>query len=270
LLDIRVMFSRLLPFALAVTLLSSPTMAAEPLACTVVLDGRSGDVLLREGTCDQRFAPFSTFKLPLAVMGYDAGILIDDVTPRWEWHAGLTAPERDHKPVDPTIWERDSVLWYSREITRLLGAEAFERYVSGLDYGNGDGSGTPGKDNGLTHGWLGASLAISPDEQADFVRRLLHGTLPLDGDAQAWAASILPDFTAGDWAISGKTGSGWVSDADGQFYRDRPLGWFVGWAQRGDTVVVFARLRVDGQRSDTNLGPLVRESLLADLPGLLR
>ena len=166
-------------FALALCLAPSAAAAAEPVTCTVIVDGRSGDVLVRDGICDRRFAPFSTFKLPLAVIGYDAGILTDDVTPRWEWHAGLAAPERDHKPVDPTIWERDSVLWYSREITRLLGGEAFERYVAELGYGNGDVSGVAGKDNGLTHGWLGASLAISPDEQVTFVRRLLRGALPV-------------------------------------------------------------------------------------------
>jgi beta-lactamase class D len=104
---------------LLLILAGGPAMAAEPVDCTVILDARNGDVLLREGICDQRFAPFSSFKLPLAVMGFDAGILVDDVTPRWEWHPGMTAPQRDHKPVDPTIWERDSVLWYSREVARL-------------------------------------------------------------------------------------------------------------------------------------------------------
>lgn len=252
-------------FALA----GSSAMGAEPITCTVMIDARSGDVLVRNGTCDQRFAPFSSFKLPLAVMGYDAGILVDDETPRWDWHAGLTAPERDRKPVDPTIWERDSVLWYSREITRLLGSEAFGRSVAQLDYGNADVSGTRGKANGLTHAWIGASLVISPDEQVAFVRRLLLGALPVSADAQAWAASILPDFEAGGWTVSGKTGSGWVSDADGAYFRDRPLGWFVGWAQRGDAVVAFARLRVDAERSAANLGPVVREAFLAELPTLL-
>lgn len=254
---------------LTFALIGSTAMAAEPVACTVMIDARSGDVLLRDGICDQRFAPFSTFKLPLAVMGFDAGILVDGVTPRWEWHAGLTAPERDQKPVDPTIWERDSVLWYSRELTRSMGAEDFARYVGQLDYGNADVSGAPGKNNGLTHGWLGTSLAISPDEQVAFLRRLLTGTLPVSADAQARAASILPDFEAGDWRVSGKTGSGWITDANGAYFRDRPLGWFVGWAQRGDAVVAFARLRVDNQRSGVNLGPVVREAFLADLPALL-
>lgn len=258
---------RHIPLLLALT--AWPAMAAEPLTCTVIIDARSGDTLLREGVCDQRFAPFSSFKLPLAVMGYDAGILVDDEAPRWEWHAGLTAPERDRKAVDPTIWERDSVLWYSREVTKRLGTADFGRYVATLDYGNADVSGAPGKDNGLTHAWLGASLAISPDEQVAFVRRLLLGALPVSADAQAWAASILPDFEAGGWAVSGKTGSGWVSDDQGDYYRDRPLGWFVGWAQRGDAAVVFARLRIDAQRADDSLGPPVRAGFLADLPALL-
>lgn len=257
---------RCLPLLL---LVAGSATAAESLSCTVIIDARSGDVLLREGICDQRFAPFSSFKLPLAVMGYDAGVLVDEVTPRWEWHAGLTAPERDHKPVDPTIWERDSVLWYSREVTRLLGEDAFGRYVAALGYGNANVSGAPGKDNGLTNAWLGASLTISPDEQVGFMRRLLQGALPVSADAQAWAASILPDFPAGEWTVSGKTGSGWVSDTSGAFYRDQPLGWFVGWALRGEQAVVFARLRVEAERSAGNLGPMVREAFLADLPALL-
>jgi len=260
---------RRLSFALALCLTRGAAMAAEPVNCTVIVDARSGAVVLRDGVCDQRYAPASTFKLPLAVMGYDAGILVDAETPRWDWNAAMTAPERDHKPVDPTIWERDSVLWYSREITRLLGAEAFGRYVTQLDYGNEDVSGVAGKNNGLTHAWLGASLSISPDEQAEFVRRLLAGALPVSKTAQAWAASILPDFEAGGWTVSGKTGSGWVSDANGDYYRNRPLGWFVGWAERDGEVLAFARLRVDTQRADDNLGPIVRAQFLKDLPALL-
>lgn len=134
---------------------SASARGSEAVSCTVIVDARSGDVLARDGQCDQRFPPFSSFKVPLAAMGYDAGILSDAGTPRWAWHIGLTAPERDRKPVDPTIWQKDSVLWYSREITRLLGAEAFGRYVAQLNYGNADVSGVPGQDDGMTHAWLG-------------------------------------------------------------------------------------------------------------------
>lgn len=62
---------------------------------------------------------------------------------------------------------------------------------------------------------------------------------------------------------------GWVADSKGAYYLDRPIGWFVGWAQRGQEAVVFAPLRVDAQRREDYLGPVARDAFLADLPLLL-
>ncbi|RUU32779.1 class D beta-lactamase, partial [Mesorhizobium sp. M6A.T.Ca.TU.002.02.2.1] len=89
--------------------------------CTLILDAASGETLYRQGVCDQRFSPASTFKVPLSLIGYDAGILIDEHTPAWDYKPEFNAVKRDQKTVDPTIWEKDSVLWFSREITRRLG-----------------------------------------------------------------------------------------------------------------------------------------------------
>lgn len=86
----------------------------------------------------------------MALIAYDAGILSDSRAPLWNWKPGMRAPARDRKPVDPTIWQADSVLWYSREITRLLGTERFSSYVTRLGYGNMDVSGDPGAKNGLS------------------------------------------------------------------------------------------------------------------------
>ena len=52
-----------------------------PLDCTVIADAASGKILVRQGTCDQGFAPMSSFKLPLAVMGFDSGILESPTSP---------------------------------------------------------------------------------------------------------------------------------------------------------------------------------------------
>ena len=62
---------------LAAFIATGPASAADPIRCTVVLDAESGEALHRQGTCDERVYPMSTFKLPLAMMGYDAGILTD-------------------------------------------------------------------------------------------------------------------------------------------------------------------------------------------------
>lgn len=239
--------------------------------CTVILDAASGKALYREGACGERFNPFSTFKLPLALIGYDADILEDAHTPNWDYKPEFKAVKRDRKTVDPTIWERDSVLWFSREITRRLGEERFSRYVSKLQYGNMDVSGDPGKNNGLTNAWLMSSLKISPDEQAAFVRRMLARELPMSGKAYAMTAAIIPQFQTGNgWVVHGKTGTGWLPGRDGKADRNRPLGWFVGWAERDNRRITFARMQVGTGRASSPKGPELRARFLDELPALMK
>lgn len=250
----------------------APAVAQEPRSCTVILDARSGMVVHRDGICDERFSPASTFKVPLAVMGFDASILKGAHDPAWTWHEGIEAPKRDRKTVDPMAWERDSVLWYSREVTRRLGFDRFASYVTQLDYGNKDLSGDPGRNNGLTHAWLASSLVISADEQVQFMRKLLTGTLPLSKEAQTKTRGIVPGFDApGGWRVYGKTGSIWLRDGKGEFDRSQPIGWFVGWAQKRGQRVAFARLEVgkDGSAQGPK-GPAVRALFLKELPRLMR
>lgn len=251
----------------------SDTTAAEakPRTCTLILEAKSGKAILREGICGERFSPASTFKVPLAVMGFDAGILKGAHDPAWTWHEGIDAPKRDRRTVDPMAWERDSVLWYSRELTRRLGAEKFSSYVTALDYGNKDVSGDPGKNNGLTHAWLTSSLLISPDEQARFIHRLLSDALPVAKEDQAKTRKIIPGFDApGGWRVYGKTGSIWLRNSKGQFDRTQPIGWFVGWAEKRGQRVVFVRLEVG--KDGTSQGPrgiAVRAQFLKELPRLM-
>lgn len=239
--------------------------AASDIQCTVIVDSTSGDTLYRDGICDRRYSPASTFKVPLAVMGYDAGILDDEHTPAWDYRPEYDAPERDRKTVDPTIWERDSVLWFSREITRRLRAEKFSAYVAGFGYGNADVSGDPGRRSGLTRSWIDSSLKITPLEQVDFLRRLLDRKLPVSAKAQDMTIAVLPAFKAGEWTVKGKTGSTRVR-AEGE---GRALGWFVGWAERDGRRVVFARLAVN-DRKEGPKGIATRAAFLADLPSLLK
>ncbi|MGE7370045.1 class D beta-lactamase [Neorhizobium sp. NPDC001467] len=249
----------------------SATHAAEKVECTVVIDGQSGAPILREGHCDERFYPQSTFKLPLAMMGYDAGILIDAQNPRWPYQAKFNRSKREQQDTDPTIWERDSIVWYSQEITRRLGPKAFAKYVRDFGYGNRDVSGGPGKTDGLTEAWLMSSLKISPDEQVAFLKRFLDGKLPISATAGDKTREIVPVFKAADgWVIRGKTGSGSLRDKAGKPDRNRPIGWFVGWAQREGRSVIFARLLVDTRpHKDTPISYTVRDGLIADLPGIV-
>jgi beta-lactamase class D len=257
-------------FGALLCLLASPVLAAP--VWTLVVEAANGAVLDREGAqCETRTSPASTFKLALAVMGYDAGILSDAHAPAWPYKEEYAAwMDSWRKTVDPTSWLRDSVVWYSREITRRLGAERFQDYVDRLGYGNRDLSGDPGRNNGLTNAWLSSSLMISPAEQVGMLRRLLSRRLPVSSEAQDRTVAIVPQFPLPDgWTVHGKTGNGFQPRPNGTPDRDRQFGWFVGWAEKADRTVVFARLLKDDAKIEQFASVRARDGMLADLPGLL-
>ncbi|RUW60151.1 class D beta-lactamase [Mesorhizobium sp. M7A.F.Ca.US.008.03.1.1] len=238
--------------------------------CTVISDAASGKTLYQDGVCDQRFSPASTFKVPLSLIGYDSGILNDEHTPSWDYKPEFKAVKRDQKTVDPVIWERDSVLWFSREITRRLGSQRFAGYVSKFDYGNSDVSGNPGKNDGLTQSWVNSSLKITPVEQVDFLRKLLARKLPVSARAYDMTSAIIPTFQAGGWTVQGKTGSTRLRNDADKVQDKRSLGWFVGWANKDGRQIVFARLVVDTNRTDMPKGLKTRAAFLKDLPLLIK
>jgi beta-lactamase class D len=255
-------------FGLACLLIASGAAQAQVPACSLLAEATNGTVIDRQGPdCDRRTSPASTFKVPLALIGFKAGILSDGKTPSW-------SPRRDDEillpswkgPVDPTLWQRDSVVWYSQAQTRRLGMKRFQAAIDQLDYGNRDLSGEPGRRNGLTHAWLSASLAISPAEQIAFLRHLLADASP----AAVLTREILPSFgEVQGWTIRGKTGSGFARHPDGSLDRVRQFGWFVGFAERAGRRLVFARLIKDEVKTEGYGGPRARDAMLAYLQDAL-
>ncbi|WP_412179039.1 class D beta-lactamase [Rhizobium sp. TRM95796] len=238
-------------------------------ACTVAADASTGRVIYRKGDCDQRFSPVSSFKFPLAIMGFDSGLLKSPHDPVWTLRPEYNASAREQafKTVDPTIWEKDSIVWFSQQLTRKMGQEKFADYVAKFKYGNMDVSGDQGKGNGLTHAWLMSSLTISPDEQIDFLLRFKGRKLPVSEQAYTLTEATIATFQGKDgWEVHGKTGSGSLRDTEGGINQRKPQGWFVGWARKGDREIVFARHVIGKKKSDTSGGLQARDTLLMDIP----
>lgn len=246
---------------------ATPSQAFE---CNLIVDAASGETVYQRGTCDQRVSPASTFKLPLALVGYDTGILVDEHNPSWDYKPEFNAFKRDQRTVDPTIWERDSVVWFSQEITRRLGDKRFAAYIDKFDYGNKDISGNSGKKDGLTHAWLSSSLKISPVEQIGLLRDIVGRKLPVSAKAYDMTNAVMPAFQAGDWRVQGKTGSGWLPNKAGKIDPNRPFGWFIGWAEKDGRKLVFVRLVVENERAKIRMGLQAREDFLKQLPTLVK
>ena len=200
----------------------------------------NGKIVKQEGKCDKRHSPFSTFKIPLALMGFDAGILhtpqkpLVEFTPEIKesnasWYRPQTYPMHLFAPraQTPGTWMKYSVVWYSRYIVQKLGMEKFQHYVNQFEYGNRDLSGTP-QDEGVS--WIRSSLQISPLEQIAFVEKLTKNNLPVSKQAQENTMKIMKLETIwDDWQLYGKTGGPIES------------GWFVGWIEKGSQLISFVQ-----------------------------
>lgn len=262
----RLTFAPLLALALT-ALPQAPAAAGTALLCRIVADAGTGRILLEEGAdCGRRVTPASTFKIPLAVMGYDAGLLTSAEEPVMRWRQGEPDWGGDlwKGEVTPERWMHNSVVWYSQRLTRELGAARLRGYAAAFGYGNADFAGDPGFDNGLERAWIASSLEIAPREQVVFLTRLLAHDLPVSARAQDQAMALVETREAAGWTIHGKTGAAFPRLPNRDFDRARGYGWFVGWAELGDRRVVFAKLTQDDAEMPESPGRRARDAMLAD------
>ena len=256
-------------------LLAVASVLAFPVAnaatCTALSDAVTGKLLRQEGSCAERVTPASTFKIALSLMGYDSGYLTDEHLPALPFHEGYL----DYIPswkatTDPTTWIKNSVVWYSQQLTEWLGEARLRHYVEAFHYGNADVSGDPAKHDGLTHAWLSSSLRISPLEQLEFLHHLVTRQLPVSARAYELTGRITAvGELPGGWDVHGKSGNGARVNADGTVDHTRQIGWFVGWASKGERVLAFARCIQDDAPQAESVAKRAREGLLRDLPGIL-
>lgn len=152
----------------------------------------------------------------------------------------------------------------------MLGIPRLTDYAASFGYGNADFSGDFAQSNGLERAWMTSSLKISPREQVDFLSRMIRYDLPVSREAVDRTLEIV-EFTdtADGWRVWGKTGAAYPRTESGSFDYAKGWGWFVGWAKRGETTLVFAHLLQDDQRSETSPGLRARAEILDSFDNLV-
>lgn len=230
--------------------------------CFIVSE--NNEKVFQEGDCSSSYPPCSTFKIAIALMGYDSGILESSEEPVWNFKSEYADwLEVWKQPHNPKLWLKNSCVWYSQVITKKLGVESFNEYVRLLKYGNKDTSGDVDKSNGLTNCWLSSSLLISPNQQIEFLNKLVKGTLPVSVDSMVKTRLIMYQNELSDgWSLYGKTGSGYKLNEKHEKQLDQQIGWYVGFLKKEERVITFVYLVSDSEYHDTFASMRAKSSLL--------
>ena len=209
--------------------------------CFEIYDLKTNTLVVRSNArrCAERTSPCSTFKVPLSLMAFDAGNLVDAGS-SMKWDGAVTSRESWNRDQTAASWMQNSVVWFSQRLTPMLGMDKVKAYLARFDYGNQDMTG------GLTTAWLSSSLTISPDEQLTFWRRFWREELPVSKHAFAVTKQLtFVDTSASGWTLHGKTGSGRAQAGDPNGDPSLWIGWFAGHVARGDREYVFVTTYTD-------------------------
>lgn len=181
--------------------------------------------------CQKAYPPCSTFKIANALIALETGVAdspefmipFDSTkTPPQDWWAefGWAGDQTLRSAM------KKSVVWYYQEMARRIGPDRMRYYLDVLNYGNRDISG------GIDQFWLMSSLAISPNEQMEFLQRFYREDFKLSKSTYQAVKSILLFEEKNNYRIFAKTGGGTYPDGKG-------LGWFIGFIERPENVFFF-------------------------------
>jgi beta-lactamase class D len=206
----------------------------------VLFDGTK-PTLINARNAMQPLTPCSTFKLYLALMGLESGV-IRSASEVWKYNGEKRGQVEGRRDMSLTVAMRESSEWYYREVARRLGAERLRAGVEKLGYGQG-WKGTKPEDS-----WIDGSLRISPLEQAQLVWKLEQEALPFEKRHQQVVKECLKVSGLELWGKTGSSGK----DKDGL-----SMGWYVGAYRKNGKPVAFAVL----QHTPDAFGPGVRKEM---------
>lgn len=201
---------------------------------------------------DRRYAPASTFKVLHSLIALQTGAVKNakEVRP---WNGTVHPIESWNRDQTLESAVKDSVIWYFQDIAREIGRTTEQEYLDKTGYGNrriGEA---------IDSFWLDGSLAISVDEQLDFMTRFYREELPFDRQVIQTVKRVLVARQDGTVTLAGKTGTA---------VRVQPnVGWYVGYIVSGERPCTFVT-RIEGRDVSGMKAKEITEAVLKDL-GLL-
>lgn len=232
----------------------------------LLVNGVTNKILVEFGpSINVRISPCSTFKITLSLMGYDAGVLKNVMTPTWDFEDGYDDFLESWKTsLTPESWMKYSCLWYSKKLALELGMENIQSYLISMKYGNEDISGGLGQPGPDPVAWINSSLKISPKEQVAFIQKMLQGKLIISHNTfEMTKAIVFKEELSSGWKLFGKTG--WSGSTIAKDGKTREHSWFVGWIEKDQVFYPFAYLIRDKKIDLAARIPRVKQLLLESL-----
>jgi beta-lactamase class D len=193
---------------------SAPILAAMGQADFYLLldDGTTLQSVMRGLDVGERFNPCSTYKLPHALMGLEAGVIKADSIKRCD-------PKEchdNHGSLDlKTAIQVSCVSWF-RQLARALGKAREEALLARIGYPCKTITGP------LDSFWLSGDFRVSAYDQMAWIRRFYTEDLNVKPEHLATVRAMSFRSNHAGWRIFGKTGSSTES-----------YGWFVGKLEKG-------------------------------------
>ncbi|OKH45862.1 class D beta-lactamase [Phormidium tenue NIES-30] len=178
----------------------------------------------------QAFLPASTFKILNSLIALETGVIANDLAIlTWDGVERMVP-----------AWNRDqnmrtafnlSAVWFYQVLSRRVGHDRMQQWVSEAGYGNQ----TIGGPDAIDSFWLEGDLRITPQQQIEFLQRLHRNELPFSEQTIATVKDIMITERTPDYTLRAKTGWAGLGEAD-----QPQIGWYVGYLEQGENVYLFA------------------------------
>jgi beta-lactamase class D len=177
--------------------------------------------------CYEKYPAASTFKVPLAVMAFDSGVLKNEEE-IIKWDGEKRWLDHWNKDQNARTWMQYSVVWVSQELTPKIGEKKLKKYLHDFSYGNEEIT-------DIREAWLERptskkpALKISAREQLEFMKKLWAEKLPVSQRSMSLTKEIMAlETSPKGYNLAGKTGSNFYDDE-----KKFQLGWFIAHLEKG-------------------------------------
>lgn len=178
---------------------------------------------------EHRYLPASTFKIMNTLIGLENKTVsnIDEV---FKWDSVQRPYDSWNQNLSLREAFRVSAVWVYQELARRTGRPVIEYWIKKCGYGNMKTG------HQIDRFWLDGEIAISANEQIEFLSLLVNEELPFSRSVQKQVKQIMLTDSVPGKKLYAKTG--WAARIEKQ------IGWYVGFVEDGQNSWIFA-LNID-------------------------